>query len=71
MAGNFTLPASRDIFEDYLGDRAKYHIPVKGMFDAGATVTLSSDFDVSSMNPFVGMSHALSREGQSVTLKVK
>ena len=52
-------------------EKARYHIPVKGMFDAGARVTLSSDFDVSPMNPFLGMSHALSREGQSVTLKVK
>jgi predicted amidohydrolase YtcJ len=37
--------------------------------DTGATVTLSSDWDVSTLNPFIGIQHAINRGGQSVTLK--
>lgn len=32
-----------------------YIIPIKSLHDANARVTLSSDWDVSSLNPFVGL----------------
>ena len=44
----------------------KEQIPVRSVYDTGAVVTLSSDYDVSSISPFVGMQHVLSREHQSM-----
>lgn len=66
VAGDWSHP---DIFEEedwILGDRAYDAIPIKSTYDAGAVVTLSSDFDVSDMNPFVGMQNALTRGRESL-----
>jgi predicted amidohydrolase YtcJ len=41
-------------------------LPVRSIYDTGATVTLSSDWDVSTLNPFVGMQHALQLDKQSL-----
>lgn len=46
--------------------RADNMIPVRSLFDNGARVTLSSDYDVSDINPFVGMQHALTRAPQEL-----
>ena len=73
VAGNFTLPwnAAHANVERLVGHtKAKDSIPVRSLLEAGATVTLSSDWDVSSPNPFIGMSHAVNRGAQSVDLKV-
>lgn len=56
--------------EGLVGSRADDSVPVKSLQDAGARVTLSSDWDVSELNPFIGMSNALNRKHQSVDLKV-
>ena len=55
---------------DLVGDLEADFIPVRSLFEAGATVTLSSDWDVSPVNPFLGMANALHRDPQSVNLKV-
>ena len=40
------------------------------LIDAGAKMTLSSDFDVSSEKPLVGIHNAVNRGAESVTVKV-
>ena len=52
-----------------VGDIETNFVPIKSLQDSGARVTLSSDWDVSPVNPFVGMSNALHRDPQSVDLK--
>ena len=39
---------------------------MRDIYNTGANVTLSSDWDVSSLSPFVGMQNALSRGEQSL-----
>lgn len=46
--------------------RADNMIPVRSLFDNGARITLSSDYDVSDINPFVGMQNALTRAPQAL-----
>lgn len=66
VAGEFTLPDYWEESAELIGDRAFDTIPVRSVYDTGATVTLSSDWDVSDLSPFVGMAHALQREQQSM-----
>jgi predicted amidohydrolase YtcJ len=66
VAGEFTLPDHWEDSAELIGDRAFDPVPVRSIYDTGATVTLSSDWDVSDLSPFVGMSHALQREQQSM-----
>jgi len=44
-------------------------IPIKDLVDANARVTLSSDWDVSDLNPFIGMQNAVTRSPQNISLK--
>ena len=70
VAGDFTLPSERGRIESVIGaDRAYDFVPLKSVFDTDATVTLSSDWDVSTINPFVGIQHAIDRGHQSVSVK--
>lgn len=63
----FTMPSERHVFAENIGSmRAEDVVPVKSLVDAGARVTLSSDWDVSDINPFVNLQNALQREHQSV-----
>lgn len=67
VAGDWTQPSQikRDL--GYLiGARADRAIPLKSVYDTGATLTLSSDYDVSTLNPFIGMSNALRRGKESL-----
>jgi predicted amidohydrolase YtcJ len=64
LAGDFTDPSNFSDFEYLIGDRAQDLLPVRDVLDSGATVTLSSDWDVSSLSPFVGMQNALTRSSQ-------
>ena len=67
VAGNFTNPENWDENLPFLGaDRVDNIIPLKSIFDTGARITLSSDWDVSSLNPFVGMQNALTRAPQNL-----
>ena len=52
--------------EPIIGERAYHQLPVRDIYNTGANVTLSSDWDVSSLSPFVGMQNALSRGEQSL-----
>lgn len=67
VAGDFTNPKNWKENEFLIGERTKNFIPLKSLFDAGARITLSSDWDVSGLNPFVGMQNALTRNPQNLS----
>ena len=46
--------------------RADNMIPLRSLFDNGARIALSSDYDVSDINPFVGMQNAMTRAPQAL-----
>ncbi|XP_063447436.1 putative amidohydrolase YtcJ [Mytilus trossulus] len=70
VSGDYTLPCERHSTESVVGrERAENFIAVKNVADTGATVTLSSDWDVSDLNPFIGIQHAVERGHQSVSIK--
>lgn len=66
LAGDFTKPEHAHWVEEQIGDRHKHMLPVRTVYDTGALVTLSSDWDVSALSPFVGMQNALQRGAQSL-----
>lgn len=66
LAGEFTHPENFAEMEPLIGERAHSQLPVRDIYDTGAIVTLSSDWDVSSLSPFVGMQNALTRGAQSL-----
>ena len=66
VAGDFTKPENWKENEFLIGDRANNLVPLKSLGDAGARITLSSDWDVSYLNPFVGMQNALERKPQNL-----
>ncbi len=66
LAGDFTKPEYFYEMEPIIGQRAHDMLPVKDIYETGATITLSSDWDVSSLSPFVGMQNALTRGEQSL-----
>ncbi|MEL7450108.1 MAG: amidohydrolase [Pseudomonadota bacterium] len=70
LAGAFTAPDAIEAEQQlFLGaDIDALALPVRSLVDAGAMLTLSSDFDVSSMNPFVGIHNAVNRSRESLSL---
>lgn len=67
VAGDFTQPAHWQDNAALIGaTRSDNLVPLKSIFDAGAHVTLSSDWDVSDLNPFVGIQNALTRSPQNL-----
>lgn len=66
LAGDFTMPEYFEDVENLIGQRAYSMLPVRDIYDTGAVVTLSSDWDVSTLNPFVGIQNALTRGPQSL-----
>ncbi len=67
VTGDFTNPNHWHDNDDFIGvTRSDNLVPVKSIFDAGARVTLSSDWDVSSISPFVGIQNSLTRVPQNL-----
>ena len=68
VAGDWSLPGHVNNAElALLGqERMDGHIPMRKLYDSNATVTMSSDWDVSSLSPFVGMKHSLQRGNKSL-----
>ena len=66
VAGEFTKTQNWKENEFLIGDRAQNLIPLRSLHDAGAKITLSSDWDVSYLNPFIGMQNALERTPQNL-----
>ena len=70
VAGDFTQPANWHENDGFIGAALNNaNVPIKNLQQANARVTLSSDWDVSTLNPFVGMQNAVTRAPQELSLK--
>ncbi len=70
VAGDFTQPAhwhDNDVFISAALNNN--NVPIKSLVDADARLTLSSDWDVSDLNPFIGMQNAVTRAPQNISLE--
>ncbi|CAM4128691.1 amidohydrolase [Pseudoalteromonas byunsanensis] len=69
VAGEFSQPSHWPENIPLIGvQRSQDLVPIKSLQAANATLTLSSDWNVSTFNPFVALSHAISRAPQNITL---
>lgn len=69
VAGNFTNPEHWHENDELIGAvRSDNAVPIKSLDAAGARVTLSSDWNVSPYNPFIGLQNAVTRAPQELTL---
>ncbi|MCF2857664.1 amidohydrolase [Pseudoalteromonas sp. SMS1] len=69
VAGDFTDPSHWPENIPLLGaERSQDLVPIKSLVANNATLTLSSDWNVSPFNPFIGISNAISRVPQAITL---
>jgi predicted amidohydrolase YtcJ len=67
VVGEFTQPNYWHENDVFIGkDRSNVQIPLKSLFDTGARVTLSSDYDVSALYPLVGLQNAVTRKPQAL-----
>ncbi|WP_299156297.1 amidohydrolase [uncultured Tenacibaculum sp.] len=70
VAGEFTQPQYWHDNDHLLGSTlADNQVPIKSLKEAEARLTLSSDWNVSSLNPFVGLQNAITRVPQNITLE--
>ena len=70
VAGNFTQPDQWHENDYLIGPELnENNIPIRSLNEAGARITLSSDWDVSDLNPFVGLQNAVTRAPQAISLK--
>ncbi len=56
-----------EFLSEFIGDRAFDLIPTAALLDAGATVTLSSDWDADALPPLGTIERALTREANAVS----
>lgn len=69
VAGDFTNPEHWHENNELIGAvRSDNAVPIKSLDAAGARVTLSSDWNVSPFNPFIGLQNAVTRAPQELTL---
>lgn len=69
VAGDFTQPDQWHENDELIGTGLNNaNIPLKSLHQASARITLSSDWDVSSLNPFVGLQNAVTRSPQEIAL---
>jgi len=69
VAGDFTNPEHWHENDELIGAvRSDNAVPIKSLNEAGARVTLSSDWNVSPFNPFIGLQNAVTRAPQELTL---
>lgn len=69
VAGDFTNPEHWHENDELIGAvRADNAVPIKSLDAAGARVTLSSDWNVSPFNPFIGLQNAVTRAPQELSL---
>lgn len=70
VAGDFTKPENWHENDELIDPSLNNNfIPLKSLQQANARITLSSDWDVSSLNPFIGMQNAVTRFPQELTLE--
>lgn len=69
VAGEFTNPEHWHENDELIGAaRSDNAVPIKSLDQAGARVTLSSDWNVSPFNPFIGLQNAVTRAPQELSL---
>jgi predicted amidohydrolase YtcJ len=69
VAGEFTQPQYWSDNDYLVGSALTQNIiPLRDLADTNARITLSSDWDVSELNPFVGLQNAVTRTPQALTL---
>ena len=69
VAGEFTKPEHWAENIELIGEERSNHlVPIGSLIDNEATLTLSSDWNVSTFNPFVGISNAISRTPEAISL---
>ena len=67
LAAHWTHPQKYNLFAyEFIEDRIKYVFRLRDLYEDGAIVTLSSDFDVNNMNPLLGIKNSISRGNQSL-----
>jgi predicted amidohydrolase YtcJ len=70
VVGDFTQPDHWHENDYLVGPAlASNIIPIKSLWAAGARITLSSDWDVSDLNPFTGLQNAVTRSPQELSLE--
>ena len=70
VAGDFTQPSEWHSNDHLVGSELTQNvIPLKHLHQAGARITLSSDWDVSGINPFIGIENAITRAPQEIDLE--
>lgn len=70
VAGEFTEPHHWPEMTPLLGhQRSDRLVPIASLVEQGAMLTLSSDWNVSTLNPFVGIAHAVSRAPEAISIE--
>ncbi|MCG9758996.1 MULTISPECIES: amidohydrolase [Pseudoalteromonas] len=70
VAGEFTQPHHWQEMQPLLGrERADHLVPIKSLSENGAMLTLSSDWNVSTLNPFIGIANAVTRQPEAISLE--
>ncbi len=70
VAGDFSNPDHWHYNDEFIDAALSDNlVPIKSLLANGARLTLSSDWDVSTLNPFVGMQNAVIRVPQNISLK--
>jgi predicted amidohydrolase YtcJ len=70
VAGDFTQPDHWHDNDYLVGSQLTTSIiPIKSLLQNNARITLSSDWDVSTLNPFTGMQNAVTRSPQNISLE--
>lgn len=70
VAGDFTKPEYWSDNEHLVGVvLADNLVPIKSLNASGARLTLSSDWNVSTLNPFVGLENAVTRIPQNISIE--
>lgn len=70
VAGDFTQPEYWHDNDELIGSTlADNEIPLKSLSEANARITLSSDWNVSDLNPFIGIQNAVTRAPQNISLE--
>tara|TARA_R110002073_G_scaffold123234_1_gene266773 strand:+ start:66764 stop:68470 length:1707 start_codon:yes stop_codon:yes gene_type:complete len=71
VAGEFSQPQNWSENNYLIGSvLSNNQIPIKSLTEANARLTLSSDWNVSSINPFVGIQNAITRTPQNISLEL-
>jgi len=70
VAGDFSQPEHWHENDEWIDASLNENIiPIKSLSEANARITLSSDWDVSDLNPFIGLQNAVTRSPQELGLE--